>query len=313
MSIAFLFPGQGSQSVGMGKALAESFEEARDVFSEVDDTLDQHLSKLMFEGDQDQLTDTRNAQPALMAVSVAVTRVLEKQSGKSIQELCQFVAGHSLGEYSALCAAGAISLSDTARLLRTRGTAMQEAVPPGQGGMVALVGTDFETAQDIANQASSKGPCQAANDNGGGQVVVSGAMAAVDQVITIAQEKGIKRAVKLPVSAPFHSTMMEPAAIVMKDALAGTNVISPSVPLIANVTASEVTDPQTIKDLLVDQVTGMVRWRESMLHLAEKNVNHVVECGAGKVLAGLMRRIDKEIATTCIGTPEDIESYIETL
>ena len=305
-----MFPGQGSQAIGMGKMLATSFAEAKAVFEEVDETLKQRLSDLMFEGNIEALTDTRNAQPALMAVSVAVIRVLEKQAGMALSELTSYVAGHSLGEYSALCSAGAITLSDTARLLRIRGKAMQEAVPQGQGGMVALVGTDHTIAEAITREASQAGVCQIANDNGGGQVVVSGDMAAMDQIVLLASKYGIKRALKLPVSAPFHSTLMEPARIVMQEALAGTAIVAPSVPVIANITADEIMDPVVIRSLLVEQVTGMVRWRESIHALKNKGVTQAVECGAGKVLAGLVKRIEPEIETCSLQEPADIDAFL---
>lgn len=311
MSKAFVFPGQGSQFVGMGKEVADNFPEAAHIFEEVDDALGENLSKLIFEGPIEELTLTQNTQPALMATSVAILRAIEKQGGKDISELCSYVAGHSLGEYSALCAANAISVADTARLLRIRGNAMAEAVPAGKGGMAALIGVDFEKADEIAKSVAGSGLCQAANDNGGGQVVVSGEMAAIDKVVEVASEFGVKRAVKLPVSAPFHSELMAPAAKIMQEALAEVGVKSPSVPLIANVTADVVTDPDEIRKLLVQQVTGMVRWRESVITLKEQGVEQIVEVGAGKVLAGLTRRIDKELSSTSIQTPEDIEGFLK--
>lgn len=307
---AFVFPGQGSQFVGMGKDVCEAFAEAKHVFQEVDDALGQNLSKIIFEGPMEDLTLTQNTQPALMAVSVAIMRVIEKQGGKDISKLCSYVAGHSLGEYSALCAAGSISLSDTAKLLRIRGNAMAEAVPAGQGGMAALIGVEFEQADEIAKAASDVGPCQGANDNGGGQVVISGAMAAIDKAIEIAAAKGVKRAIKLPVSAPFHSAMMQPAAEKMREALANVAIKAPLVPLVANVTADIVSEPDNIRKLLVEQVTGMVRWRESVIFLKKQGVTEAVEIGAGKVLAGLVKRIEKEIETSSIQTPQDIESFI---
>lgn len=310
MKLAFVFPGQGSQFVGMGKEVYDAFSEARSVFEEVDETLKQNLSTLIFEGPIEDLTLTQNTQPALMAVSIALQRVVEKQSGKKINELCSYVAGHSLGEYSALCAAGSISLADTAKLLRIRGNAMAEAVPPGEGGMAALIGVDFAKAQEIAEYASTEGACQAANDNGGGQVVVSGVMAAIDKVVASASQFGIKRAVKLPVSAPFHSSLMEPAAVRMREALAGVAVQKPSVPLISNITADEVTDPDVIKDLLVKQVTGMVRWRETIHTLKSKGTEKVIEIGAGKVLGGLVRRIEPEMESLSVQTPGDIEVFL---
>jgi [acyl-carrier-protein] S-malonyltransferase len=310
---ALMFPGQGSQVVGMGKELAATFSEAREVFSEVDETLKQRLSELMFDGPIEDLTDTRNAQPALMAVSVAVVRVLEKQGGMALPELAHYLAGHSLGEYSALCAAGAISLSETATLLRIRGQAMQDAVPKGLGGMVALVGTDIDMAQAIVKEARAAGACQVANDNGGGQVVVSGEMAAMDQVVMLASKYGIKRAVKLPVSAPFHSSLMEPARLVMQEALSKAKISRPSVPVIANVTAEQVIEPSAIRQLLAEQVTGMVRWRESIQELKRKEVVQAVECGAGKVLAGLVKRIEPGIETASLQEPKDIEEFLNTM
>lgn len=308
-----MFPGQGSQAVGMGKALAETFKEAQAVFEEVDDTLKQSLSTLIFEGPLDTLTDTANAQPALMAVSMAVIRVLEKQGNLPISKWAEYVAGHSLGEYSALCSAGAISLSDTTRLLRIRGRAMQEAVPKGKGGMVALVGSDHEAAQAISKEASQVGVCQIANDNGGGQVVLSGELHAMEQVIALAAKYGIKRAVKLPVSAPFHSSLMQSAQEVMQEALAQAVIHTPHVPVIANVTAAEVTDPDTIRKLLVEQVTGRVRWRESIEVLKNKGIEQAVECGAGKVLAGLVKRIEPTIEALSLQEPKDIELFLTTV
>lgn len=313
MKKAFVYPGQGSQFIGMGKEVFDAFPLAREVFAEVDDALNQKLSEMIFAGSIEDLTLTQNTQPALMAVSVAIARVIEKESGKNISALCSYVAGHSLGEYSALCAAGSISLADTARLLRIRGNAMAGAVPPGKGGMAALIGVDFEKAAEVAKFASSEGACQAANDNGGGQVVISGEMAAIDKAVEAASQFGIKRAIKLPVSAPFHSSLMQPAAEKMREALAGVKVSTPVVPLIANVTADEVTNPDKIRDLLVKQVTGMVRWRESVIALKSKDVSKIVEVGAGKVLAGLVKRIEAEIETASIQTPADIEAFLASI
>ncbi|MCD6034526.1 MAG: malonyl CoA-acyl carrier protein transacylase [Rickettsiales bacterium] len=310
---ACIFPGQGSQSVGMGKALAEAFPIAKHIFQEVDEALKQNLSQIIFEGPEEALTATSNTQPALMAVSIAVLRVLEEQGGKSLKQLCAYVAGHSLGEYSALTAAGAITLSDSARLLRIRGNAMQEAVPAGKGAMAALIGVEFEVAQEIAKRVTNGGVCQAANDNGGGQVVLSGTTGAIDNAIAIAAEYGVRRAVKLPVSAPFHSSLMEPAAKVMAEALAAVSIEVPVVPLIANVTAEETSDPNEIRDLLVRQVTGTVRWRESVGTLKTKGVTQAIEIGAGKVLAGLVKRIDKDIDALSLQTPEEIEQFLKTL
>jgi [acyl-carrier-protein] S-malonyltransferase len=313
MTRAFIFPGQGSQSIGMGQALAAAFTEARDVFQEVDEALGQNLSRLMFEGSPDDLKLTENAQPALMAVSMAVVRVLGKQGGFRLPDAAKFVAGHSLGEYSALCAAGSFSLADTARLLRKRGEAMQKAVPVGVGGMAALIGVDLPAAQDIATAAAQGEVCAAANDNAPGQVVVSGHTAAVDRAMAIAAERGFKRSVKLPVSAPFHCSLMQPAADVMRDALQQVTIKPPCVPLIANVTAEAVSGVDEIRDLLVQQVTGSVRWRESVLYMKEHGVDQLVECGSGNVLAGLTRRIDKKIAAMSLHTPEDIETFLKAI
>lgn len=313
MTKAFIFPGQGSQFVAMGKEAYDAFPIAREVFEEVNDALGENLSKLIFEGPIENLTLTQNTQPALMATSVALSRILEQESGKKIAELASFIAGHSLGEYSALCAAGAISLADTARLLRIRGNAMNEAVPAGKGGMVALIGVDFEKAQEIAAKVSDVGTCQAANDNGGGQVVISGEMAAIDKIVEIATDLGARKAVKLPVSAPFHSSLMQPAAKIMQEALAEVEVKSPTVTLIANVTADEVTDPEQIKKLLVEQLTGMVRWRESIINLSDKGVSEFVEIGAGKVLAGLVKRIDRKKPSASLQTPNDIEEFLKKM
>jgi len=313
MKRALVFPGQGSQAVGMGQALATTFAEARDVFEEVDGALSQNLTKLMFEGPADDLKLTENAQPALMAVSMAVIRVLEKQGKFSLPSAAAFVAGHSLGEYSALCAAGAFSLSDTARLLKKRGQAMQQAVPVGVGTMAALIGVTLEDAQKIAADAAQGQVCTAANDNAPGQVVISGHTEAVDRAIAIAAERGFKRSVKLPVSAPFHCSLMQPAADVMARALEEVAIKAPCVPVIANVTASAVSDPAQIKQLLVEQVTGSVRWRESVLKMKELGVEQLVECGTGSVLAGMTRRIDKEVAAISLGTPEEIDAFLKSL
>lgn len=312
MARAFVFPGQGSQAVGMGKDLGEAHAVARAVYQEVDDALGQNLSGLMFEGPSDDLTLTENAQPALMAVSMAVIRVLESQ-GFDLKAAGQFVAGHSLGEYSALCAAGALSIGDTARLLKVRGRAMQKAVPVGEGAMAALLGLDLEQAQEIAAAAAQGEVCQAANDNAPGQVVVSGAKAAVERAIALAAEKGAKRSVLLPVSAPFHCALMQPAADAMAEALASVTINAPVIPLVANVTASAVTAPEEIRRLLVEQVTGAVRWRESVLYMKAQGVTTLVECGAGKVLSGLAKRIDKEVAGVAINTPADLDAFLATL
>lgn len=311
MARAFVFPGQGSQAVGMGRDLAGAFATAKLVFEEVDDALGQALSRLMFEGPESDLILTENAQPALMAVSVAVARVLEKDGGVDLAK-ARFVAGHSLGEYSALCAAGALTLADTARLLKLRGRSMQQAVPVGQGAMAALLGADLEAAQAIAAAAAQGEVCEAANDNAPGQVVVSGHRSAVERAMAIAAERGFKRSILLPVSAPFHCALMQPAADAMEQALATANVARPRTALVANVTASEVLDPAEIKRLLVRQVTGAVRWRESVLYMKEKGVAELVELGAGKVLAGLAKRIDREIQGTSLGQPAEIEAWLKT-
>ncbi|MDA8232112.1 MAG: ACP S-malonyltransferase [Magnetospirillum sp.] len=313
MSRAFVFPGQGSQAVGMGRELSEAFAAARHVFEEVDEALKQKLSRLMFEGPEDELTLTENAQPALMAVSMAVLRVLEAEGGLILADTAAFVAGHSLGEYSALAAAGTFSLGDAARLLKTRGRAMQKAVPVGVGAMAALLGADYEQARDIAAQAAAGEVCEAANDNAPGQVVVSGHKGAVERAIAIAAEKGIKRAILLPVSAPFHCRLMQPAADAMAEALASVAMNAPKVPLVANVTAAAVADPAAIRELLVRQVTGTVRWREGVLFMKAQGVDTLVELGAGKVLAGLAKRIDKEMAGASVGTPADIEAFLASI
>jgi len=304
MSKAFVFPGQGAQSIGMGKALADTYPAAKAVFDEVDEALGEKLSALIWEGEQDTLTLTQNAQPALMATSLAAMRALEAE-GVAITD-ASFVAGHSLGEYSALAATGALSIADTARLLRTRGTAMQEAVPVGVGAMAALLGLDFETAQAVASEAAQGDVCQAANDNDPSQVVVSGHLGAVKRALVIAKEKGAKRAVLLPVSAPFHCVLMEPAARVMADALGAVEINTPVVPVVANVRADAVSDPAAIRTLLVEQVTGSVRWRESVCFMAAQGVDTIWEVGAGKALSGMIRRIAREIVCSPVGTPEDI-------
>src|SRR4051812_23531608 len=291
MTAAFTFPGQGSQAVGMGKALAEAFPAARAVFDEVDSALGEKLTAIIWDGPAETLQLTENAQPALMAVSIATLRVLETEAGFSVGRDAAFVAGHSLGEYSALAAAGSLSVSDTARLLRTRGLAMQKAVPVGAGAMAALLGLDYEAAAAVASEAAQGQVCQAANDNGGGQVVVSGDKAAVERAVEIAKTKGAKRAMLLPVSAPFHCALMQPAADVMKDALSKVSVKSPAVPLVANVVAKPVIDPAEIVRNLVAQITGTVRWRECVSTMAQNGVTHFYEVGAGKVLTGLGKRI----------------------
>lgn len=313
MTVAFVFPGQGSQAVGMGKELADASAEARYVFEEVDDALDQKLTKLMFEGPEDELTLTENAQPALMAVSMAALRVLEKEGGVSLADKARFVAGHSLGEYSALAAAGTFSLADTARLLKTRGQAMQQAVPVGEGAMAALLGLDMETTRSVADGASSEGVCMVANDNAPGQIVISGATAAVEKATELAKEQGAKRAMLLPVSAPFHCSMMAPAADVMAEALGKVDMHDPVVPLIANVRASQVEAFDDIRDLLVEQVTSMVRWTESVTYMKEQGIETLIEIGAGKVLSGLARRIDRDLKALNVSAPDDVEAVLGEL
>lgn len=310
MTTAFVFPGQGAQTIGMGKALAEAYPAAKAIFDEVDEALGESLSSLIWEGEQDTLTLTQNAQPALMATSLAAMRALEAE-GVSITD-ASFVAGHSLGEYSALAAAGALSVADAARLLRTRGLAMQEAVPVGVGAMAALLGLDFETAKSVADEAAMGEVCQAANDNDPGQVVVSGHVEAVNRAVELAKEKGAKRAVLLPVSAPFHCALMEPAAEKMAQALAEVDINRPAVPVVANVVAEAISDPATIRSLLVQQVTGSVRWRESVAWMAGEGVTEIWEIGAGKALSGMIRRIDRSIACTAVGTPEDVQKAVES-
>lgn len=313
MASALVFPGQGSQFVGMGKDLADAFTVAREVFLEVDDALNENLSALMFDGDAQDLMLTQNAQPALMAVSMAVVRVLQQEGKISLAETFKYAAGHSLGEYSALCAAGAFDITTAARLLRTRGKAMQEAVPVGKGGMAALIGANVEIAREIAEEAAQGDVCVAANDNAPGQVVISGSTAAIDRAVEIAGKKGLKRAVKLAVSAPFHSPMMQPAAVVMEQALAAVDIKDLRFPVIANVTAAPVTKADDIRELLTAQVTGAVRWRESMLFAMENGVDTIVEAGAGKVLSGLAKRISPDLKAVTLNTPADIEAFLKTL
>lgn len=313
MARAFIFPGQGSQFPGMGKDLAGAFIEAKEVFQEIDEALSQNLSRLMFEGPESDLNLTENTQPALMAVSMAVVRILQRQGGIELGRNCAYVAGHSLGEYSALTAAEALELADTAKLLKLRGQAMQEAVPVGMGAMAAILGLDFEDVRAIAAQVENGGVCQAANDNSPGQVVVSGHKGAVEAAIALATERGAKKAIALPVSAPFHCSLMAPAAQRMGVALADTNIRPPQVPVVANVTAQAVTEPSEIRSLLVDQITGVVRWRESVIWMKEQGVAEMVELGAGKVLSGLVRRIDKDIEALSVGTPEQVEELIKKL
>lgn len=313
MTRTFVFPGQGSQAVGMGKELAGAFAPARRVFEEIDEALKQNLSRLMFEGPEAELTLTENAQPALMAVSLAVVRTLEKDGGFDLSKHAAFVAGHSLGEYSALAAVGTFALADAARLLKTRGRAMQEAVPVGQGAMAALLGLDLDGARAVAEESAQGEVCATANDNAPGQVVISGHKAAVERAVAMAKTKGAKRALLLPVSAPFHCSLMAPAADVMAAALADVPMHAPKIPVVANITAAPVDEIGAIRRLLVEQVTGMVRWRESIEFLKEKGVTAAVELGAGKVLAGLCKRIAPEIAAGSVGTPAEIEAFLKAL
>lgn len=309
MTKAFIFPGQGSQTVGMGKAMYDNFEAARLVFQEVDDALNQKLSKIIFEGPEDALTLTENGQPAIMATSMAVFRVLQKECGLDLAKAAKFVAGHSLGEYTALCAAGALNLADTARLLRLRGQAMQQAVPVGQGAMAAILGPDLEAVAKIAAEAAQGEVCAVANDNSPGQVVISGHKTAIDRACELAKAAGAKRALPLAVSAPFHCSLMQPAAEAMAEALAKTNLKAPVVPVVSNVSVEAVTNPDTIRELLVQQVTGRVRWTESVLYMKEQGVTETVEIGNGKVLSGLTRRIDKELAASNISEPADLDNF----
>lgn len=311
MSKAFVFPGQGAQAIGMGQALAAAYPASQAVFDEVDDALNEKLSALIWEGEIADLTLTRNAQPALMATSMAAMRALEAE-GVSI-EAAGFVAGHSLGEYSALAAAGALSVGDTAKLLRTRGQAMQDAVPVGQGAMAAILGLDLAAVREVAEAAAQGDVCQAANDNDPTQVVVSGAKAAVERAAVIAKERGAKRAVMLPVSAPFHCALMQPAADVMAEALENVAFQAPAVPVVTNVRAEAVSDPDTLRALLVEQVTGAVRWRESVEYMGAQGVSEAWEIGAGKALAGMIRKINREITCKAVGTPDDVKAAAESL
>ncbi len=313
MARAFVFPGQGSQDVGMGKALAEAFPSARAVFDEVDDALGQKLSAIMWEGPKETLTLTENAQPALMAVSMAVMRVLEKEKGFSLADKVKFVAGHSLGEYSALAAAGAFSLADAARLLKLRGQAMQKAVPVGVGAMAALLGVGIEAAEKVAAEAAQGDVCQIANDNDPTQIVLSGHKTAIDRVAEIGKKYGVRRAVPLPVSAPFHCALMQPAADAMAEALANVTVNKPVVPVVANVLAAPISDPEEIKKRLVEQVTGTVRWRESVATMAASGITDFYEIGAGKVLAGLVKRTATTANAASLGAPADIDAALAAL
>jgi [acyl-carrier-protein] S-malonyltransferase len=310
---AFVFPGQGAQAVGMGRELAAAFAAARDTFAEIDDALGQNLSRLMFEGPEDELTLTANAQPALMAASLAAVRVLEREAGFDLATRVAFVAGHSLGEYSALAAARALRVADAARLLKRRGLAMQRAVPVGVGAMAALLGLDLDAARAVAEAAAQDEVCSVANDNGPGQVVVSGNSAAVDRAVVEAASRGAKRSIRLSVSAPFHCALMAPAAREMAEALAEIAIAPPLVPVIANVTAEPVADPETIRRLLVEQVTALVRWRECVLTMKRLGVTDMTELGAGKVLTGLAKRIDRDLVLSTIGTPADIEAFVKAL
>lgn len=314
MKYTFVFPGQGSQFVGMGKELADNFQSARDVFQEVNDAISQDLFKLMVEGPEHELTLTANAQPALMANSMAVVRVLENEFGIKLKDKASFVAGHSLGEYSAACAAGVFSLRDTAKLLRIRGEAMQQAVPVGVGGMAAVIGVSFQDVKNLAEACASENSiCVAANDNADGQVVLSGHMAAIDKAVEIASDFGAKRCIKLPVSAPFHSPLMQPAAEVMAKALAEVKSNQAEIPLIANVLATAITDKKEIVRHLIEQVTGSVRWRESVIYMGEQGVTDVVELGAGKVLSGIVKRSNKEMNAISVGSVAEIEALAKDL
>lgn len=312
MKLAVTFPGQGSQAVGMGASLIEGSKAAKAVFDEVNEALGEDLTSVILEGPEDKLTLTANAQPALMAVSIAALRAMEER-GFSLKEKASFVAGHSLGEYSALCAAGAFSITDTARLLRIRGNAMQAAVPAGEGAMAAIIGLEHSDVEAICTTAANSGACQIANDNGGGQLVISGTKASVDEAVALASEKGAKRALLLPVSAPFHSSLMQPAAEAMQEALSEVKISDPIVPLVANVTAAAITDADEIRDRLVEQVTGQVRWRESIDWMGANGVTHLMEVGSGKVLSGLARRINRDLSSVNVGSMEDIDKAMESL
>jgi [acyl-carrier-protein] S-malonyltransferase len=313
MARAFVFPGQGSQAVGMGRELSAAFATARHLLQEVDDALNQNLSRLMFEGPESELMLTENAQPALLAVSLAVVHVLQRDGGIDLAEKAELLAGHSLGEYSAICAAGTLAVADAARLVKTRGRAMQEAVPVNQGAMAALLGLDLAAAREVAKAAAQGEVCAPANDNAPGQIVVSGHRAAVERAIELAKEKGARRCLLLPVSAPFHSALMAPAADVMAEALAEVTLLPPRLPIVANVIAEAVNTPETLRHLLVEQVTAPVRWRESVLYMRDQGIDTMVELGAGKVLTGLARRIDRDIAASAAGTPDEVEALLGSL
>jgi [acyl-carrier-protein] S-malonyltransferase len=313
MARAFVFPGQGSQTVGMGRELTAAFATARHLFQEVDDALNQKLSQLMFEGPESELTLTENAQPALLAVSLAVVHVLQRDGGIDLAQKAELLAGHSLGEYSAICAAGSLAVADAARLVKTRGRAMQEAVPVNEGAMAALLGLDLEAVREVAEAAAQGEICVPANDNAPGQIVVSGHRAAVERAIELAKEKGARRCLLLPVSAPFHSALMAPAADVMAEALAEITLLPPRLPIVANVIAETVNTPESLRHLLVEQVTAPVRWRESVLYMRDQGIDTMVELGAGKVLTGLARRIDRDIAATAAGTPDEVEALLGSL
>ncbi|MGD0190095.1 MAG: ACP S-malonyltransferase [Rhizomicrobium sp.] len=314
MTRAFIFPGQGSHAVGMGRPLAEAFAPAREVFEEIDEALRQNLSKLMWEGPEIDLMLTENAQPAIMAASLAVIRVLEREGGLDLARHARLVAGHSLGEYSALAATGAFTLSDAAKLLKLRGQAMQKAVPPGEGAMSALLGIEIADAEAAAKEASALGGvCVVANDNAPGQVVISGTKETVERAGDIAKSKGAKRAMMLAVSAPFHCPMMQPAADAMREALSQVTIRPPAAPVVANVTAAEINEPETIRRLLVEQVTNRVRWRESVLTFRHHGVDTTVECGGNKVLTGMVKRIDRDLQTVSLDTPADIETFAKAL
>ena len=310
---AFIFPGQGSQSVGMGKAFAEAFASAREVFDEVDDALRQRLSRLMWEGPPSDLELTENAQPAIMACSLAVIRVLQKEAGLDLARHARLAAGHSLGEYSALCAAGAFTLADTARLLRIRGRAMQDAAPVGTGGMTALLGISLEDAAKAVEEAAAAGVVVIANDNAPGQVVISGEISALEKAAEIAKQKGAKRAIPLPVSTPNHSPLLKPAGERMRDALENVLIQPPAIPIVSNVTAPEMSEPESIRRLLVEQITSRVRWRESVAAFRDKGVTIAVEAGGGRVLTGMVRRIDPELQTVSLDSPKDIEAFANTI